>query len=164
MSKTLNFLQEAFAGESQANRKYLAFAQRAEDENLSGIAQLFRAVAAAETIHAHKHLKVMDGVKSTKENVQQAITGEMHEFKSMYPEMIEAAKAEGNRSAEISFTYANEVEKVHAKLYEQALEQMDKFPVQDWYLCRICGYTVAAAPPDACPVCGANKKSFFKAE
>ncbi len=164
MSKTENYLREAFAGESQANRKYLAFAERAEDENMAGVAKLFRAVAAAETIHAHKHLRVLHGVKSTKENIQDALAGEVHEFKSMYPEMIEAAKAEGQKSAEISFTYANEVEKIHAGLYEQALEQLDKFPVQDWYLCKICGYTVAAAPPEACPVCGANKKAFFKAD
>ncbi len=164
MSKTEAHLMEAFAGESQANRKYLAFAQKAEDEKMPGIAALFRAVAAAETIHAHKHLKVANKIKGTKENVQEAIEGEMHEFKSMYPEMIEAAKAEGHKSAEISFTYANEVEKVHAGLYQEALELLEKYPVQDWYLCKICGYTVAGSPPDSCPVCGANKKAFFKAD
>ncbi len=164
MSKTEAHLMEAFAGESQANRKYLAFAQKAEDEKMPGIATLFRAVAAAETIHAHKHLKVANKIKSTKENVQEALEGEMHEFKSMYPEMIEAAKAEGHKSAEISFTYANEVEKVHAGLYQEALDLLDKYPVKDWYLCKICGYTVASSAPDACPVCGANKKAFFKAD
>ncbi len=164
MSKTEEHLREAFAGESQANRRYLAFAERAEDENMSGVAKLFRAVAAAETIHAHKHLKALNGVKSTKENLKEALEGEMHEFKSMYPQMIEDAKAENQKSAEISFYNANEVEKVHAGLYEQALEQLDKFPVQDWYLCRICGYTVATAAPEKCPVCGANQKAFFKAD
>jgi rubrerythrin len=164
MSKTEQHLKDAFAGESQANRKYLAFAERAEDEFLHGVAKLFRAVAAAETIHAHKHLRTADGVKSTKENLQESLAGEMHEFKTMYPEMIADAKAEGQKSAEISFTFANEVEKVHAGLYQKALEDLEKFPVQDYYLCKICGYTVANEAPEKCPICGANKKAFFKAE
>jgi len=100
MSKTEENLKEAFAGESQANRKYLAFAERAEDENLSGVAKLFRAAAAAETVHAHKHLRTMKGVRSTKENLQEAIAGETHEFKSMYPQMIAEAKKEEERQAE----------------------------------------------------------------
>ena len=164
MSKTEKNLKEAFAGESQANRRYLAFAKRAEDENLAGIAQLFRAAAAAETIHAHKHLATMKGVRSTKDNLEEAIAGETHEFKTMYPQMIADAKEEGNKSAEISFSYANEVEKVHAQLYQNALEQMDKFPVSSYYICNVCGYTAANAPPDKCPVCGANQKAFFKVE
>jgi rubrerythrin len=164
MSKTEKNLQEAFAGESQANRRYLAFAERAEDEFLHGIAKLFRAAAEAETIHAHKHLRVMKGVKSTKENLAEAIAGETHEFMNMYPQMIAEAKEEGQKQAEIGFSYANEVEKVHAGLYQKALEQMDKFPVADYYLCKVCGYTVADAPPDKCPVCGANVKQFFKVE
>lgn len=164
MSKTAENLKEAFAGESQANRKYLAFAERAEDENNSGVAKLFRAVAAAETIHAHKHFRVMHGVKSTKENLEEALNGETHEFKSMYPDMIAAAKEEGQKSAEISFHYANEVEKIHAQLYTKALEDPENFPIQDWYVCKICGYTVGGAAPDVCPVCGSNKKAFFKAD
>jgi rubrerythrin len=164
MSKTEKNLMDAFAGESQANRRYLAFAERAEDEFLHGVAKLFRAVAAAETIHAHKHLRTMDGVKSTKENLQAALSGEVHEFKNMYPQMIADAKEEGQKSAEISFNHANEVEKVHATLYEKALADPGNFPVQDYYLCKICGYTVAQAIPDKCPVCGANQKAFFKVE
>jgi rubrerythrin len=164
MSKTEKNLMDAFAGESQANRRYLAYAQRAEDEFLHGVAKLFRAVAAAETIHAHKHLRTAGGVKTTKENIQDALAGEIHEFKNMYPQMIEDAKAEGQKSAEISFTYANEVEKAHAELYKKALEDPDKFAVQDYYICRICGYTVAENIPDTCPVCGANQKAFFKSE
>jgi rubrerythrin len=164
MSKTEKNLKEAFAGESQANRRYLAFAQRAEDEFLPGIAKLFRAAAEAETIHAHKHLRVLKGVKSTRENLQEAIAGETHEFMNMYPQMIADAREEGQKQAEIGFVYANEVEKVHAELYQKALEQMDKFPVSVYYLCNICGYTVADAPPDKCPVCGANAKQFIKVE
>ncbi|NLI32491.1 MAG: rubrerythrin family protein [Deltaproteobacteria bacterium] len=164
MSKTSDNLKEAFAGESQANRKYLAFAQRAEDEFLHGVARLFRAVAEAETIHAHKHLKVMDGVKSTKDNLKEALAGETHEFKSMYPQMIADAKEEGQRSAEISFNYANEVEKMHAELYSKALADPESFPVQDYYVCKVCGATVPNEAPDTCPVCGANKKAFYKVD
>ncbi|MFZ2445304.1 MAG: rubrerythrin family protein [Syntrophobacteraceae bacterium] len=162
MSKTLKDLMDAFAGESQANRRYLAFAQRAEDEFMHGVAKLFRAVAEAETIHAVKHLRTAGGVKSTKENIEDAITGETHEFTSMYPQMIADAKAEGNKSAEVGFNYANEVEKVHAKLFKKALADPDKFPVQDYWVCKICGHTHEVDAPDVCPVCGANKKAFFK--
>jgi rubrerythrin len=164
MTKTEKNLKEAFAGESQANRRYLAFAERAEDENLSGVAQLFRAAAAAETIHAHKHLRTMKAVKSTKENLQESIAGETHEFMTMYPQMIAEAKEEGEKQAEITFSYANEVEKVHAELYQKALEQMDNFPVSQYYICKVCGYTVADSAPEKCPVCGANQKQFFKVE
>jgi len=164
MSKVTEDLKEAFAGESQANRKYLAFAEKARQEGHAGVAKLFEAAAAAETIHAHKHLKVLKGIKTTKENLEEAIAGETHEFKSMYPEMIAHAEEEGDKQAKISFTYANEVEKVHASLYQQALEKMDDFPVQDYYVCKICGYTVAEAPPEKCPVCGAARKNFFKVE
>jgi len=163
MSKTEKDLMEAFAGESQANRRYLAYAQRAEDEFLHGVAKLFRAVAEAETIHAIKHLRTADRVKPTRENIQDAIDGETHEFTKMYPEMISNAQAEGNKSAEVSFKYANEVEKEHAELYKQALADPDKFPVQDYWICKICGHTHPAECPDKCPVCGANKKAFFKA-
>lgn len=164
MSKTEKNLKEAFAGESQANRRYLAFAERAEDEFMHGVARLFRAVAAAETIHAHKHLRTAGGVQSTKENLQAALSGEMHEIKNMYPQMIAEAKEEGQKSAEISFHHANEVEKVHAELFEKAIADPEKFPVQDYYICKICGYTAAEQLPDTCPVCGANQKAFFKVE
>ncbi len=162
MSKTLKDLMDAFAGESQANRRYLAFAQRAEDEFMHGVAKLFRAVAEAETIHAIKHFRTAGGVKTTKENIEDAISGETHEFKVMYPQMIADAREEGNKSAEVGFNYANEVEKVHAELFRKALASPDKFPVQDYWLCKICGYTHEAECPDVCPVCGANKKAFFK--
>ena len=164
MSKVIEDLKAAFAGESQANRKYLAFGKKAEEEGYPGVAKLFYAAAAAETIHAHKHLRVLKGIRGTKENLQEAIEGESHEFKSMYPEMIQHAKEEGNKQAEISFSYANEVEKVHAGLYQKALEEMDNFPVQDYFICNICGYTVAQEPPEKCPVCGAAKKQFFKVD
>ena len=162
MSKTEKDLLDAFAGESQANRKYLAYSQRAEDEFLHGVAKLFRAIAEAETIHAIKHLRTAGRVKSTRENLEDALAGETHEFKTMYPAMIAHAKEEGQKSAEISFDYANKVEAVHAQLYRKALADPDKFPVQDYWICKICGYTAEKETPDLCPVCGANAKAFFK--
>jgi rubrerythrin len=162
MSKTESNLKEAFAGESQANRKYLAFAKKAREDGYPGVAKLFEAAAAAETVHAHKHLRTLKGVGTTGENLKAAIEGETFEFKSMYPKMIAEAIEEGNKAAEISFKYANEVEKVHAALYEKASAQMEKFPEQDYHVCEICGFTAEGEAPDNCPVCGAAKKNFFK--
>ncbi len=164
MSKTDQNLQDAFAGESQANRKYLAFARQAEDEGYAQVARLFRAAAAAETIHAHNHLKGMKGVKSTKENLLAAISGESYEFQKMYPQMITDAKAEGQDYALRSFSLANEVEKVHAALYKKALESLGQNIVVDYYVCSVCGYTAEGEAPDDCPVCKAKKKAFRKAE
>jgi len=163
MSKTEEFLKEAFAGESQANRKYLAFAEKADQEGFPQAARLFRAAAEAETVHAHSHFKVLNGIKSTKENLQAAVSGETHEFENMYPEMIEAAKAEGNSAAERSFSFANSVEKIHADLYQKLLDNLDnaseEFP---YYVCPVCGFTAEKHAPDKCPVCGAKGSMFRK--
>jgi rubrerythrin len=165
MSQTTKNLQEAFAGESQANRKYLAFAKKADQEGYPQVAKLFRAAAEAETVHAHAHLRVLKGIKSTAENLKEAIAGETHEFKSMYPAMIDAAKSESEKAAERSFTYANEVEKIHADLYQKALESLDDpDEVESYYVCSVCGYTCENEAPDTCPVCNANKKAFFKVD
>jgi len=164
MSKTEQNLRDAFAGESQANRKYLAFAKQAEKEGYKQVAKLFRAAAEAETVHAHAHLKVAGGIKNTAENLKEAIAGETHEFKKMYPEMIEAAKQEGNKAAERSFSYANEVEKVHAGLYQKAAENIDGLKETDYYVCSVCGYTCEDEAPDKCPVCNAAKKAFYKVD
>jgi rubrerythrin len=155
-------LKEAFAGESQANRSYLAFSKKAEEEGYPQVAKLFRASAEAETVHAHNHLRVMKGIRSTKENLQEAIHGETHEFKKMYPEMIDRAKAEKNNEAFQTFHFANEVEKIHAALYTKALENLGKNEVVDYYVCPFCGNTVEKAPPDKCPICGALGKKFIK--
>lgn len=163
MSKTEQNLKAAFAGESQANRKYLAFAKKADQEGHAYVARLFRAAAEAETIHAHAHLRALGGIGTTEENLKEAIEGETHEFKEMYPPMIEEANAEGDKKAERSFKYANQVEKVHADLYTKALENMDA-PLVDFWVCPLCGYTVEVEPPDNCPVCNAKKDSFFKVE
>ena len=165
MSKTEQNLKDAFAGESQANRKYLAFAKKADADGYHGAAALFRAAAEAETIHAHAHLKVLDGIGSTVDNLKEAVAGETHEFTSMYPEMIEDAKAEGNKKAERSFTYANAVEKVHAELYENALADLENMrEASAYYVCPLCGYTSEGNPPDTCPVCGAKAASFIKVD
>lgn len=164
MSTTEQNLQDAFAGESQANRKYLAFAEKADKEGYPQAAKLFLAAAAAETVHAHAHLRALGGIKSTAENLQEAIAGETHEFKSMYPPMIEAAKTEDHKSAERSFANANAVEKVHAELYQKVLDTIDSPAAVDYMVCSVCGHTVEGEPPETCPVCGAKAKAFFKTE
>ena len=164
MSKTAKNLQEAFAGESQANKKYIAFAKKAEAEGYKQVAKLFRAAAEAETVHALNHLREMDSIKSTKENLTEAIGGETHEFQSMYPQMIADAETEGVKGALRSFNFANEVEKIHAGLYQKAFEQLGNNEDVDYYVCQICGNTVEGEPPDKCPVCGALKKMFKKVE
>jgi len=164
MSKSEKDLMDAFAGESQANRKYLAFAKKAEAEGFKQIAKLFRAAAAAETIHAHNHLRETGGIKTTKENLETALQGEVYEFQKMYPYMIENAKAEGNKGALRTFTFANEVEKVHAALYQKAIDEFGKNIETDYYVCDVCGHTVEGEPPDECPVCKAKKQAFKKVE
>jgi rubrerythrin len=165
MSQTLDDLKTAFAGESQANRKYLAFARKAEEEGFPQVARLFRAAAAAETIHAHNHLKAMDGVQSTAENLQAAIAGENYEVVSMYPPMLAAAEAAGDKRAARSFRWALEVEKVHEALYRKAAAiqaQGKDAPDVEYYVCPFCGYTHEGKVTDKCPVCGAAADKFEK--
>ena len=165
MSQTEKNLQEAFAGESQANRKYLAFAKKADQEGYPLVANLFRAAAEAETVHAHAHLRVLKGINSTAENLKEAVAGETHEFKSMYPDMIETAKSEGNKAAERTFSFANEVEQIHADLYQKALDSLDNpEDVECYYVCSVCGYTCENEPPETCPVCKANIKAFSRVD
>lgn len=164
MSNTEQNLKEAFAGESQANRKYLAFAAAADKESFPQAARLFRAAAEAETVHALNHLKVLRGIKSTRENILEAIDGETFEFTKMYPGMITKAEAEGNSGAQKSFSYANAVEQVHAGLYEKALASMDKKESFPYFVCPVCGNTFEKDTPDACPICGTKKQMFKKIE
>jgi rubrerythrin len=165
MSQTEKNLQEAFAGESQANRKYLAFAKKADQEGYPLVANLFRAAAEAETVHAHAHLRVLKGINSTAENLKEAVAGETHEFKNMYPAMIETAQSEGNKAAERTFSFANEVEKIHADLYQKALDSLDHpEDVECYYVCSVCGYTCENEPPETCPVCKANIKAFSRVD
>ncbi len=155
-------LKDAFAGESQANRKYLAFAKKAEQEGYKTIAKLFQATADAETIHAHNHLKALGAIKSTAENLQEGIDGETYEFDSMYPPMIEEAQKEGRKDAERSFFLAMESEKVHADLYKDALANLDNQEDVDYYLCPVCGYIEKGHAPDTCPICKVKASMFVK--
>jgi len=164
MSQTEKNLKDAFAGESQANRKYLAFAEKADKEGYRQIARLFRAAAASETVHAHNHLRALKGIGTTAENLKEALSGETYEFQSMYPPMIEAAKAEGKADAERSFSFANAVEKIHAELYQKAMDKMGDLDEVDMHVCKGCGHTVEGEAPDVCPVCGASKSAYFKVE
>ena len=146
-------LQAAFAGESQANRKYLAFAKKADEEGLPQVAKLFRAAAEAETIHAHAHLRVMNGIKSTAENLKEAIEGEGHEFQKMYPAFLAEAQAEGVKPAEFSFKNALAVEEIHYGLYSKALEAVKSsgdLPATSIWVCPVCGNTVENEPPGVC--------------
>jgi rubrerythrin len=156
-------LQAAFAGESQANRMYLVFAAKADAEGHAQIARLFRAAAAAETVHANAHFRVMGGAKDTQENLRAAIAGEKHEFTEMYPQFLEEAEAEGDRGAVVSFRNANAVEKIHHDLYTKALESLaggKDLPAAAIHVCDVCGNTVVGAVPDRCPVCGALQSKF----
>jgi rubrerythrin len=163
-SKTENNLLEAFAGESQANRKYLAFAEKADAEGQKQVAKLFRAAAAAETVHAHAHLRTVGGVGSTEDNLKESIEGETHEFVNMYPQMIEEAKSEGQDAALRSFEFANEVEKVHANLYQKAFDTLGNNETVDYYVCKVCGNTIEGEPHGPCPVCQAGPVAFFKVD
>lgn len=153
-------LEEAFAGESMANRKYLAFAKKADEDGFFQVARLFRAAAAAETVHAHNHLTVMEGIKSTEENLKEAIAGEVHEFKEMYPAFIEEATEESNKAATWTFDVANKVEEIHAGLYENALKNLGENVEVIYYVCNFCGNTVEKEAPQLCSVCGAPEKEF----
>ena len=160
MGTTLENLKEAFAGESQANRTYLAFAKKADEEGYPQAARLFRAAADAETVHAHHPLNVIGGVKSTLENLQAAYEGEHEEFTSMYPKFIEEAKKEENNKALQTFHWANEVEKVHGNLYKNAIDKLKSLKDAPYYVCQRCGYTAEGNAPDTCPVCGAKNDKF----
>ena len=161
MSKTLDDLKAAFAGESQANRTYLAFAKQADKEGHVQVARLFRAAAAAETVHAHNHLNAMAGVATTKENLQAAISGESHEVLEMYPAMIQHAETEGHKKGLNSFKWAWEVEKTHEAMYRNAQANLGQAgETFDYYVCQVCGHTHEKGAPEKCPVCGAPASRF----
>ncbi len=164
---TVDDLQSAFAGESQANRRYLAFAKKAEAEGYPEVAKLFRAAAEAETVHAHAHLRAMGGIRSTAENLEEAVKGESFEFKQMYPEYIEQAREEQAKAALASFQNAMAVEQVHHSLYIEALNAVQAgkdLPARKLFVCGVCGNTVLDEPPERCPVCGAPKGKFSEVQ
>jgi rubrerythrin len=165
MSKAIDNLKSAFAGESQANRRYLAYARKAEEEGQQQIAKLFKAAAEAETIHALNHLRIMGEIKTTAENLGTAVSGETFEFKTMYPEYLAKAKNEGNQQAAWSFDVANKVEQIHANLFSKATETLKagRKPASfDYYVCSVCGNTVEGQAPEKCPICGAPRAKFVK--
>ena len=167
MANTKINLEEAFAGENQANRKYLFFSENADEAGNKQVARLFRAAAEAETVHARSHLIVLGEIKSDKENLQAAVGGENYEFTEMYPGFIEQAKADGNQKAENSFDLANKVEQIHHKLFQAALKDLEAgTAVKDapYYVCQICGNTVEGEAPERCPICGAPRTKFKKVE
>ena len=164
MPTTMENLATAFAGESQANRKYLAFARKAEQEGYPQIARLFRAAAEAETIHALGHLNNMGGVGTTLQNLEAAVAGETYEFSEMYPPMLAQAQQEKHRSMTM-FGFANKAEKVHAGLFQQALDALKSgadLSQMDVYLCPFCGDLEFGQVPDKCPICGAPAAKFQK--
>jgi rubrerythrin len=165
MTKSVDNLKTAFAGESMANRRYLAFAKKADQEGLPQIARLFRAAAAAETVHGLNHLRAMDDVKSTAENLDVAIAGENYEVVTMYPTMHDEALVEGDKRAEKSFAYALETEKVHERLYRQAKEMLGKgkdIEEKTYYVCPVCGFTHEGPVDGKCPVCATPAEKFEK--
>lgn len=162
MSKTDQNLMDAFAGESQANRKYLAYAKQAEKEGLPQAAKLFRAAAEAETIHAHAHLRLAGKIGNTSDNLKDAIAGETYEFTGMYPAMIKDADAEGKKAAKQYMEYVNAVEEVHANLYKKLLADGGRGEDVDYYICTVCGYTHEGPHDGKCPVCNAPASAFVK--
>ncbi len=167
MSNTEENLQSAFAGESQANRRYLFFADKAEKEGYPKVARLFRAAAEAETVHARNHFAAMDGVGSTRDNLMAGAIGEHYEFTRMYPPFIEQAEVENNSRARISFGYANEVEQIHHGLFETTMKALDAGQQQKdepYFVCPVCGNTVAGEAPEKCPICGAPGSKFKRVE
>ena len=164
-STTENNLRNAFAGESQANIKYLIFADKADKEGKTNIARLFRAVSFAEQVHAANHFNILGENKSLSENLQTAINGETYEVDEMYPSFLEVAKNQNEKQAQLSFTRALEAEKIHARMYKNAKQAVDEgkdISVGDIYICEVCGYTVEAEAPDRCPVCNAPKDKLKK--
>lgn len=164
MATTSDNLKAAFAGESQANRKYLAFAKRAEAEGFSNVARLFRTAAEAETIHALGHLAALNGIGSTPENVQAAMGGETYEYAEMYPPMLAQAMTD-NHTAQRMFSFALKAEEVHARLFTLALEALKQghdLTGVDFFLCPVCGNIEIGKAPDACAICGTKGESFIK--
>ena len=167
MGDTQKNLEDAFAGESQANRRYLFFADKAEKEGYPQVARLFRAAAEAETVHARNHLEAMDGIGPTTDNLRAAADGENYEFTQMYPGFIEQAKSENNERAETTFNWANKVEEIHHGLYQEALKALEtgqKLKDEPYFVCQGCGYTVGGEAPERCPVCGAPRSKFKRVE
>jgi rubrerythrin len=165
--KTEKNLQEAFAGESQANRRYLFFADKAEKEGYMQVARLFQAAAEAETVHARNHFNAMDGVGSIRDNLRAAVMGEHHEFTRMYPPFIEQARAENNKRGQVTFEYANQVEQIHHGYFNEALKAVEageQLKDEPYFVCQVCGNTVTGEAPERCPICGVPASRFKRVD
>lgn len=160
-NKTLQNLMDAFAGESQANRKYLAYAKKAEQEGNLNAAKLFKAASDAETLHALKHFEVAGKIGSTMDNLKDAVAGETHEYKDMYPDFVKEAEAEGNKAAVLSFNFAMKAEEVHARLYQEALDNLGSMEETFYYLCPVCG-NIEKFRPERCSICGVPGERFIE--
>lgn len=163
--QTTKNLEAALAGECQANRKYLAFAEIADKEGYPAVARLWRAAAAAEAIHANNHMKVLGMLKSTEENLKGAVTGEQYEFQTMYPKFIKIAQEAGNKEAATSMEYAFKVEQLHHKMFKEDLKDLEEHKHPElvaYWVCGVCGNTVPKSPPEICPICGSPKSKFFE--
>ena len=161
---TEEFLKAAFAGESQAHMKYLAFAEKAEKEGRPRIANLFRAIAYAELVHATNHLEALGGIGSTGENLVAAKDGEDFEVDEMYPAYLANAELQGEKKAARSMQFALEAERIHSELYAAAKAAVDAgedIAEAKVWVCPVCGWTVTGDdPPERCPVCNALRKVF----
>ena len=167
MTDTEQNLQQAFAGESQANRRYLLFAEKADKEGYSQTARLFRAAAEAETVHARNHFDAMDGIGSTRDNLNAGVIGEHREFTSVYPPFIQQAIDDNYQRAQVTFEYANKVEQIHYNHFQEALKTLEadqQLKDEPYFVCQVCGNTVAGEAPEKCPICGAPASRFKKVE
>jgi rubrerythrin len=163
MADTIDNLKAAFAGESQASRKYLYFAEKADSDGQPQIARLFRAASDSETVHARNHLKAMQAIGSTADNLKEAVNGEHYEFSEMYPDFIKQAQSQKNSAAEESFDHANRVERIHHTLYTRALKDLEdgkKPEEKPYFVCQVCGNTVLGGAPDKCPICDSPRSAF----
>jgi rubrerythrin len=175
-TSTLENMQAAFTGESNADVRYLAFASQADREGYGEVASLFRAAARAEAIHAANHANVITqigatpsatietpDVKSTRENLEAAIKGETYERDTIYPAFLKQARADGNKAAIRSLNFAKTAEQEHAKLYTAALQGLDRFKGSKavaFLVCPKCGYTTRDANLEKCASCFTLREQF----
>ncbi len=159
---TENNLHEAFTGESKAAVRLTAYARKAEEEEYEGIAKLFRAISASESVHAYNNLRLLKEIKDTETNLQEALASEQKIAEVGYTSFIAQAEEEGKEAAATMFTYARDVEDRHAKLYDQALQHLVTDEVPEYFVCGVCGYVSDTYLPDSCPICGAPADKFFE--
>lgn len=165
MSMTESNLRSAFAGESQAHMRYLIFADRAEKEGYANVARLFRAIAYAEQVHATNHYRELGDINVSPQNLQVAIDGESWEVEEMYPAYLAVAQLQEEKGAQRYMGYALEAEKIHAQMYKEAKEAIEKGVDPELgaiYICQVCGHTVEGEPPEKCPLCGAKCEKYVK--